>query len=144
MENHFELTNQEFEQQFESTTLPPHLFSHEAHLRLAWIHIKKYGVEKAIENVSSQIKAFAIRHGDRKKFNVTLTAAAVRAVYHFLLKSQSNNFKDFINEFPRLKTSFKDLINSHYSGNIFASPLAKEILLEPDLLPFDEIQPKDK
>jgi hypothetical protein len=144
MEKHSELTDQQFELQFETTTLAPSLFCHEAHLRLAWIHIKKYGVEKAIDNVSAQIMSFANHHGDSKKFNVTVTVAAVRAVYHFILKSQSSHFKDFIKENPRLKTSFKDLIKSHYSGDIFSSHLAREIFLEPDLLPFDEIPSKGK
>jgi hypothetical protein len=42
-ELHFSLTDIEFENQFENGTLKPELFSHEAHVRLAWIHIKKYG-----------------------------------------------------------------------------------------------------
>ena len=39
MQDHRQLTDQEFSAQFEQTTLDAALFNHEAHLRLAWIHL---------------------------------------------------------------------------------------------------------
>lgn len=137
MEKHYRLSDPEFERQFANCTLRPMLFTHEAHLRLAWIHVTQYGVEKAVENVSKQIKAFALHHGVTGKYHATITEAAVRAVYHSTLKSKSNTFPDFIAEFPQLKVEFKKLINSHYSIDIFRSEEAREKFLEPDLVPFD-------
>ena len=40
-------------------------------------------------------------------------------------------------EFPRLKNNFKDLIAQHYQMDIYRSQRAKTAYLEPDLLPFD-------
>ena len=137
MEKHLLLTDDQFEMQLESTTIDPELFSHEAHIRLAWIHIRKYGLEQAIENVQQQIKQFADSQGAFDKFNKTLTVAAVRAVYHFMLKSRSDTFRGFIEEFPQLKTHFKDLMACHYGFDIYQSQLAKTEYLEPDLIPFD-------
>ena len=130
----------EFEKQFSDLTLDPKLFSHEAHLRLAWIHIRNYGVVQAIDNICDQIRAFATKHGDRDKFNITVTVAAIRAVYHFILKSKSNDFKGFIKEYPRLKSDFRKLLDSHYSIDIFKSEVAKKEFVDPDLEPFDEIE----
>ncbi len=140
MENHYQLTDNEFERQFSDLSLTPTLFSHEAHLRLAWIHIRKYGIKKAIDNISQQIKLFATHHGDEDKYNETVTVAAVRTVYHFILKSSSENFSEFIREYPRLKNEFKGLIDSHYSTNIFTSEKAKQEFMEPDLAPYDELR----
>lgn len=137
MEQHFTLTDSEFEKQFETCTLNPELFSHEAHLRLAWVHITKYGQSIALENVSRQLINFVKFVGARQKYNHTLTVAAVKAVNHFINKSTSDNFQDFISEFPRLKHNFKDLMGFHYQVDIFKSEKAKEFFLEPDLLPFD-------
>jgi hypothetical protein len=53
MNSHFELSDELFEEQFQNCQLNPALFNHEAHLRLAWIHITKYGIDKAIENISN-------------------------------------------------------------------------------------------
>ena len=137
MENHFSLSDEDFARQFASLELNPALFSHEAHLRLAWIHVTQHGVDQAIANVTSQIKAFATHHGDGGKYHTTVTVAAVRAVYHFVLKSGSDSFQDFISEFPQLKEEFKRLLDSHYSINIFKSTEARQQYLEPDLAPFD-------
>ena len=137
MEKHFEWSDAIFEQQFSDCTLDPALFGHEAHLRLAWIHINKYGIDRAIKNICLQIQNFAARAGAPDKYNETVTIAAIRAVYHFMLRSDTDNFQDFILENSRLKTSFKQLLNSHYRTDIFNSERAKRAYIEPELLPFD-------
>jgi hypothetical protein len=43
-EKHLDLSDNEFEKQFINCELSPDIFSHEAHLRLAWINIKKMGL----------------------------------------------------------------------------------------------------
>lgn len=139
MENHHILNDQEFETQFEDLSFPSDSFTHEAHLRLAWIHISKYGIRQAIENVCNQIQTYAESKGAYDKYHATVTVAAVRAVYHFMLKSKSDRFEDFITEFPRLKTNFKNLLDAHYGVDIFSSEAAKKQFLEPDLVPFDEM-----
>jgi len=137
MEQHFKMTDSEFERQFETCELNPALFTHEAHLRLAWIHITQYGSATAIQNVTRQLIQFVEFVGAKGKYNHTLTIAAILAVNHFIKKSSSDNFQDFIAEFPRLKSNFKDLMNSHYKTDIFNSPLAKQEFIEPELLSFD-------
>jgi hypothetical protein len=137
MESHYALSDSKFEEQFELCTLDPDLFTHEAHLRLAWVHITKYGLNKAIVNIVAQLVNYTIAIGERTIYNETVTIAAVKIVYHFMLKSQTDNFKDFIAENSRLKHNFKELIASHYRTDIFSSESAKSVYLEPELLPFD-------
>lgn len=134
---HFQYEDSKFEEQFYHLRLPQEEFNHEAHLRLAWIHITKYGIEKALDTISSQLKRYVAHVGAEDKYNKTVTIAAIKAVYHFVLRSTSSRFQDFLLEFPRLKNNFKELMNSHYSYDIFNSEEAKKIYLKPDLLPFD-------
>ena len=136
MEPHFELSDKAFEQQFADCSLNPAIFSHEAHLRLAWIHIQNYGVEQAVTNICTQLLAFVDTVGARDKYNKTLTVAAVRAVYHFMEKTDADNFADFILACPRLKYHFKELMAAHYGFDIYRSEKAKQEYLEPDLLAF--------
>ena len=75
--------------------------------------------------------------GAENKYNTTLTLAAIKAVYHFILKSDANSFREFIIEFPRLKNNFRELMACHYGVDIYNSQKAKMKFLEPDLLPFD-------
>jgi hypothetical protein len=137
MEMHQALSDAEFELQFKTCTLDPTLFTHEAHLRLAWIHIKQYGIERAIEDVNAQLLSFVAHLGATDKFNKTVTIAALHAVNHFMKRSAADNFQGFIQEFPRLKTDFKALMGAHYAFDIFKSDKAKAKYLPPDLLPFD-------
>ncbi len=134
--SHFQLDDATFEFKFEEGSLPPSLFTHEAHLRLAWIYIKNYGEEKAAAKISREIEQFDKLHGRGNKFNKTVTIAAIKVVDHFVGKSKSKDFKSFIQEFPRLKTAFKELLDSHYGPNILTSKKAKVQFIEPDLLPF--------
>ncbi|WP_299245254.1 hypothetical protein [uncultured Aquimarina sp.] len=136
MKTNINLNDSEFEKQFKNGNFDPSLFSHEAHLRLAWIHIHKYGVDAACKRISNQILTYVVQLGAADKFNKTLTIAAVKTVNHFVLKSKSNSFEDFITEFPRLKYNFKDLLDSHYGFDIFNSEKAKAQYIAPDLLPF--------
>ena len=136
MQSHHALTDREFEQQFAATSLPPEYFTHEAHLRLAWIHIRRYGLQKAVENICRQIASFDQKHGDGTKYNVTVTIAAVRAVHHFMRRSEADTFVVFLEEFPRLRSQLKALLARHYSWDIFSDPAAQKVYQEPDLLPF--------
>lgn len=137
MEKHFELTDEVFRNQFTQCTLNPKIFSHEAHLRLAWININDHGIKKAENKIQIQLQNFVEFVGAKDKYNKTLTIVATKAVNHFMNQSKSDNFKDFIVEFPQLKSNFKQLIDSHYSFDIFNSEKAKTEFLAPDLLTFD-------
>lgn len=137
--SHNQLSDSVFEQQFADCSLPPSLFSHEAHLRLAWIHIRTYGVEQAVANLREQIKRYASSLGVQRKYNETVTVASVKVMHHFMQRSSAEHFKELINVFPSLKQDFKKLLGEHYSKDIFRSESARKEYLEPDLLPFDPV-----
>ena len=124
---HGHLTDNEFTLSFENCELDPSLFTHEAHLRLAWIHIHKYGIEQAEQNVSNAIKKFVNHVGAQDKYHHTLTIAAVKTVYHFYQKYEAENFFDFISEYPRIQNDFKSLIDAHYSRCLlYTSPSPRD------------------
>ena len=137
MDSHLHLNDTEFESQFANCTLDPELFNHEAHLRLAWVHVRKYGQEQAVNNLCSQIAHFDSTFGDGTKFHLTLTIASAKVIDHFLKKSSSTTFSEFIAEFPRLRTNFKDILAFHYGTDIFKDERAKHSYVKPDLLPFE-------
>jgi len=136
MELHFILKDDLFEEQFATGSLDPTLFSHGAHLRLAWIHISKYGEAKAISNISKQLQNFVRLVGAVDKYNDTLTVAAIKAVNHFMQKAPLASFHEFITAYPRLKTNFKNIIQQHYGFDIFDSAAARAAYVAPDLLAF--------
>ena len=136
MKDHWQFTDEEYEKAFESYQLKPGMFSHEAHLRLAYIHIKKYGRSQAEINMCDQIKGYAESLGFFDKFNKTVTVAAVKVMDHFIQKSSSNSFQELIQEHPSLLTNFREILSQHYGFNVFGDKRAKQVYIEPDLLPF--------
>jgi len=137
METHADLSDNEFLSQFQECSLPPSLFTHEAHLRLAWLLIHQYGLEEAEERIQKLLKAYVNALGAQDKYNTTLTVAALKAVNHFISRDKFKHFQTFLSAYPRLKTDFKGLMAAHYGFDIYNSPKAKRSFLEPDLLPFD-------
>ncbi|AEM72062.1 hypothetical protein Murru_3041 [Allomuricauda ruestringensis DSM 13258] len=131
------MNNNKFVHAFENGSFPPSQFNHAAHIKLAWIYLNQFDEETAISKTCKAIQNFDKLHGDGTKFHTTLTVAAVKVVHHFKQKSNATNFEEFITEFPRLITSFKELLFQHYGKDVIADPKAKTTYLEPDLLPFN-------
>lgn len=136
MEQHFDIHDLEFLALFEKCTLDSTLFTHEAHLRITWIYIKRDGIKLTIQNLPIRLQDYVNSIGNNDKFNKPLTIAAIKAINHFMLRSESDNFEDFIIEFPRLKFHFNTLMAAHYKIDIFNSPKAMHQYIEPDLLAF--------
>ena len=134
--NHWKYTDDEYEQVFASYRLKPGMFSHEAHLRLAYIHITKYGPKQAEINMCDQIKGYAESLGYYDKFNKTVTIASVKTMHHFMDKSNTNSFEGLMQEFPQLLNDFRGILSQHYGFNVFADKRAKKEYVEPDLQPF--------
>lgn len=137
IEHHSKLSDTEFEISFENGILDPAIFTHEAHLRMAWIFIKKYGHGQAVDKITKSLFEFVSRAGAAEKYSVTVTIAAIKMVDHFLRRTAAKDFQEFIGKNPRLKNQFRQLIASHYSFDVFASHAASKEYIEPDLLPFD-------
>ena len=135
-EKHHLLTNDEFEEKFSNCDMPAVIFTHEAHLRLAYIHIAKYGVEKAIDNLSTQIANCDDKYGDGTKFNKASTITATKVVHSFVKKSKASDFNSFLVEFPKLKTNFSEIIKEYNSFKALENKSSKEAHLETNLLAF--------
>ena len=133
---HYFLSDQELAKRIANCTLNPELFTHEAHLRLAYHHIASFGLRKAEENLCEDIRTYATAMGDADKYHETVTVAAVKMVDHFMRKSKKSSFREFIQEYPRLRTHFRELLDQHYGFNIFKDERARQQYVAPDLLAF--------
>lgn len=135
-QSHRDYSDDQFIDLFESQKLSPDLFTHEAHLRLAWIYLDRYGLEKALTNIRKQLKDFVVSVGADDKYHETLTTAGVYIVYHFMERSNTYDFESFLGMFPRLRSDFRSLVDQHYGDDIFSSDKARRTYIKPELLPF--------
>jgi hypothetical protein len=103
-------------------------------LRLTWILIQKYGLEKAtVKNCKLKENYFKKTLGS-DKFNVTLTKAYTEILHHFMEKSSSEDFDQLLQEFPRLRYSFNELVKTHYGYNILKEHRKEEPQLKRPIL----------
>ncbi|MFT0715746.1 hypothetical protein [Flagellimonas lutimaris] len=130
------MNNADFAAAFESGAFPPQEFNHEAHIKLAWIYLGLFDEKTAISKTCEAIKNYDQLHGDGTKYHVTLTVASIKVVHHFRQKSNATTFEKFVAEYPKLVTSFKELLFQHYDKSVLTNPKAKTAYLQPDLLPF--------
>ena len=141
MERH-ELSQEDrdFRSAFEACTVAPSEFTHEAHVRLAYVYLVESDVETAVRRMREALLEFIERNGiPRSKFHETITRAWVLAVRHFMNKSGGRSFAAFIAENPQLLDS--KVMLTHYSASVLFSPDARAAFVEPDL---DPIPPKPK
>jgi len=133
---HRKLSDKEFEEAFANKTLKPGWFTHEAHIRLAYIHISKYGYEQALANIRFQIRAFAENLGIYDKYHDTVTIVAVLMTAEAMEQATETDFLSFIEGSGYYLLNFKALLEEHYSYNLFKDHASREAWVLPDLKAF--------
>lgn len=133
---HTNYNDQEFMDMIEDCSMDPVVFGHEAHIRFAYLHIQKYGVDQACMNLCTQIKDFDDTYGNGMIFHMTMTTAAVRIIDGLMKNSRSSDFNAFLDENPIVLSDFKSLISQHYSASILRNNESRVSLIEPDLVSF--------
>lgn len=137
--------DREFRSAFESCSVAPSEFNHEAHVRLAYIYLAEGDTDSAARKMRESLLAF-LEHNSIPpgKFHETLTRAWVLAVRHFMNvsgnKSGSASADDFIAKNPELLDS--RIMLTHYSASVLFSADARESFVGPDLDPIP--QPGDQ
>ena len=121
-----ELNERKLLEQFEDGTLNPILFTHEIQLRISWIYIHKYVVEKAISMFCDYKEQYYKNVLKNTKFNLPLSKAYVEILHFFMERSSVTNFEKLLREFPRLKFNFKKLVKTHYGYNILKEHRTEE------------------
>jgi hypothetical protein len=142
MESHeLSADDRNFRSAFENFTVAPSQFNHEAHVRLAYIYLVESDVESAVQRMREALLNFIEHNGiPRSKFHETITRAWVLAVRHFMNKSSSTSFHDFIAKSQVLLDS--KIMLTHYSASVLFSSDARASFVEPDLDPIPRQETK--
>ena len=113
-----EMNDHELLEKFKSCTLSPTFLTHTVLLRITWILLEQYGLDRSlVKNVELKENYF-LNVLKNNKFNKTLTIAYTEILNHFKELSSANNFDTLLQEFPRLRYDFKALVKTHYGYNI--------------------------
>jgi len=129
------LDDESFLEQFENQTLDPSLFNRLGHLRLAWLYLHRYRLEKALALTCTGIKRYAEHHGAYDKFHLTISDALVRILDKRISRSRHSDWRRFLSENSDLLDDAIAVLNKHFSKPLLASDKAKHSLVAPDRKP---------
>ncbi|MGA0557495.1 hypothetical protein ACO2Q8_12635 [Larkinella sp. VNQ87] len=132
---HRSLCDETFLLEFESTTLDKHLFTHEAHIRLAWLQFRQASdFQQGLDRITTLLRLYAIAQGAPEKYHQTITVAFCRIIYHRMQESAETGWLDFLSANEDLADS-RELLSRYYSAERLMTATARVSCLEPDLSP---------
>jgi hypothetical protein len=129
----FTAADEAFVAAFHSHQLSNQGFHHRDHLRLAWVQIRRLGLEQASEAVTSGIRNFAAQHGSAERYNDTMTRFWLRLVGVGIRRHPDLSFDELLAAEPHLLD--KNLPFRHWSSERMNRDDAKQHWIEPDLRP---------
>ncbi|MBV8523159.1 MAG: flavin reductase [Acetobacteraceae bacterium] len=127
------LDDDEFIATFEQGGFDAGAFRHQAHIRMAWLYVRRLGSEAAIHRVAAGIQQLAKAHGTETVYHDTMTRAWVYIVADAIAKSPSASFTEFVAQNPQLLE--KQLLLEYYSPAVLSSSQARATWVAPDLAP---------
>ena len=116
---------------FEAGQIANRDFHHRDHLRLAWIQIRRLGLERASDAVTVAIRQFAARHGHGDRYHETMTRFWLRVVGMGITRHPALPFDDLLAAEPHLLD--KNLPYRHWSRERMGSDEARRQWKEPDI-----------
>lgn len=118
----------------EATTWPGERFGHREHVRLAWMYLRRHGLEEGSVRIRATIQRYAAALGAPGKYHETLTWAWSVYVDHALHEPpRCETFPAFLEAHPELLEG--RLLTRHYRRETLESPEARRERVAPDLLP---------
>ena len=94
-EIHRLLSDKEFLMKVTDCSLEPAGFTHEAHIRLAWLVMDTHDFEESVDVIAGHIARFDKAHGDGRKFNLAITKEASKLIWDHKSRAVSDSFPEF-------------------------------------------------
>ncbi|TFF34506.1 hypothetical protein [Mucilaginibacter psychrotolerans] len=131
---HAELNDQEFIRQIENVTINPELFTHEAHIRMAWLYLNNHDSDTALQHICAAIKGIDTKYAGGTKYHHTISEVFARSIAMLMQQKPANTWQEFILANPGLGIS-KKFLAAYYSDEILYSDEAKTQFMPPDKKP---------
>lgn len=142
------MDDQTLRTQFEDLSLAQSAWTHEAHVRVAWIYLTALGFDEALLEVERRIRAYnahvGVPEGPTQGYNQTTTHALLQII-DTVRRAYGDTFpvadsRAFYARHPQLRTD--KLLRCFYSPDRRMHPDAKQRFVEPDLAPLPHL-PED-
>ncbi|MEY2466227.1 MAG: hypothetical protein QOD03_748 [Verrucomicrobiota bacterium] len=127
---------------FENCTLPFAEWKHRAHVKVAYLYLRQFPLEQALEKIRGGIRRYNVATNTPETldrgYHETITQAWTRLI-HFTLCEQgaAATAQEFFEQNPQLTN--KGALLLFYSRERITSWRAKVEFVEPDLMPFPKM-----
>ncbi len=132
--HHADLSNQQFLHQIETVTINPELFTHEAHIRMAWLYLNEFNQEKALQHISVAIKGIDAKYAGGMKYHHTITMVFANTMATLMRDKAHKSWQEFATANAGLGIS-KKFLSNYYSDELLYSDEAKAQFVSPDKKP---------
>lgn len=121
---------------FHERTLAHEEWTHRAHVRIAYLHLKQYPFEEALTRLRTSILALNASHGvvetNVRGYSETITVAFLKILAELLeAYPHEGSSEDFCDQNPQIMTP--KVLRLYYSRERLWQDGAKEAFVEPDL-----------
>jgi hypothetical protein len=140
------MSDGEFLASFEACTLPFEQWTHRAHVKVAYLYLRRYSFDEALGRMRAGIKGYnaanKVPEGPSSGYNETTTRAFLHIVAAVMgAYGGTHPVEDaegFCDMHPQLMS--KHVLRLFYSPQRRMDPRAKVEFVEPDLAPLPEIR----
>ncbi len=131
------MTDDEFLAAFEAAAIPRAEWTHEAHIRMAWLHLTRFPTDEACERIRVGIQKLNAINGVVDGYHETITIAFMRMIAARLLLPES--YGSFLARNPELYGRSLVAILQYYTRERLFSSEARVQFVEPDVQMLPEL-----
>lgn len=136
---HVTNSDAEFLQAFEACTLPAGRWTHEAHVRMAWLCLGQASYPEAVARIRAGIRRYNEKVLDKlPEYHETVTLAFARLIAARSRPQES--WKTFIARNVDLLARDPPALGFYYSRSLLMSESARRQFVEPDLQPLPVVK----
>lgn len=121
---------------FEAADIPRESWTHRAHLRVAYLYLRRLPFADALTCLRAGIQALNAANGVHNGYHETVTAAFAHLVEDAMRRSENApaiTSDEFCDAHPELFT--RELLLRYYSRELITSDRARNTFVIPDILP---------
>lgn len=130
------MTDAEFLHSFETAELPREEWTHEAHVRMAYLYLRSTSTfEEAEGQVRSGIQAYNAAQGNHTGYHETITVAFLRLIAHRIAASSEDAATWATFSIAHRDLLARQILYFHYDKATLFSPRAREQFVPPNRSP---------
>jgi hypothetical protein len=134
------MTDDEFLESFESCRTPKAEWTHEAHVRMAWLYLRRRPLSEVVPFVRAAIQRYNDSLGNTEGYHETITLAYLALIDARVDRgSGEETFASFSQAHPALLDRKRSVLLEHYSREVLFSKEATRGFVEPDLAPLPRL-----